>query len=149
MAKITTINLKGFLSDIKKTFDDFDEIALEMLTEGAKVAGDEWENGIREEVHKIRSSDGKEYVSKRGYIDTGDMLDSVEGDIVDNRRAQIYPRGYDSKGVPNAEKAFVLNYGTSSYKGSRFVDEINKRVEIEAPVAMGKVMDDALKKHGL
>ena len=150
MAKITVIGIQKFRDDIKAMGEDSAKMTVEMLKAGSSAAEEEWRKGIESETHKIINPDGKGYISKRGYIDTGDMLESV-GTVIEEkkRRAKVYPLGYDGKGVPNAEKAFVLNYGTSSYKGSRFVDEINEKADIEVPVAMAKVMDEYLKKHNL
>ena len=149
MAHITTFGLGEFLQDVKSLGNDTEAMAEKMLKSGAEVAVEAWEEGIKNEVHNVVVKGGKGYESKRGYIDTGDMLDSVWYDIKRNRRAEVYPMGYDKKGVPNAEKAFVLNYGTSSYKGSRFVEGINEKADIEVPVAMAKVMDEYLKKNNL
>jgi hypothetical protein len=111
---------------------------------------DEWKKGIESEEHKIIAKDGKGFQTKRGYIDTGDMLASVaRADKSPKGTAEIYPQGTDSKGVRNAEKAFILHYGTSSVQGSRFVDDIEDKAAPEIYVAMGNVMDEYIKKHNL
>ena len=150
MATITTNGFKNFLKDLEALGDDVDEMSEDMLSAGSDVAIDEWKKGIEAEEHKIIAKDGKGFVSKRGYVDTGDMRDSV-GRVEKSRKgtAEIYPQGKDRKGVRNAEKAFILHYGTSSFQGSRFVDDIEDKAAPEVAVARGHVMDEYLKKHGL
>lgn len=151
MAVITTSGFSDLLKDLQGLADDTENIVEGMLDAGADVAVEAWRDGIQQEEHKIRASDGKGYVNKRGYVDTGDMLQSV-GRASNTRKkntAEIYPQGKDRKGVRNAEKAFILNYGTSSYQGSRFVEDLEEKASPDIYAAMGNVMDDALKKHGL
>ena len=150
MASITTTGFSDMLKDLEALGNDVDEMSEEMLTAGSDVAIDEWKKGIEAEEHKIVAKDGKGFVDKRGYIDTGDMRDSV-GRAKKTRKgtAEIYPQGKDRKGIRNAEKAFILHYGTSSFQGSRFVDDIEEKASPEITVAMGHVMDEYLKKHNL
>ena len=57
---------------------------------------------------------------RHGYRETGDMIESIRADKApksdanDVRRISVYPRGEDRKGVRNAEKVFLLHYGTSN-----------------------------------
>lgn len=149
MAHITTSGFSDFLKDLEALGDDADAMAADMLEAGAEVAVVEWKKGIQNEQHKIAAKDGKGFIDKRGYIDTGDMVNSVGRILKKERSAEIYPQGIDHKGIRNAEKAFVLHYGTSHYQGSRFVDDIDDKTAPEAVVAMGKVMDEYIEKHGL
>ena len=150
MAHITTTGFGDFLKDLEGLADDVDELSEDMLSAGSEVAVDEWKKGIENEEHKIIAKDGKGFQTKRGYIDTGDMLASVSrAEKSPKGTAEIYPQGTDSKGVRNAEKAFILHYGTSSVQGSRFVDDIEDKAAPEIYVAMGNVMDEYMKKHNL
>ena len=56
----------------------------------------------------------------------------------------IYPQGKDRKGVRNAEKAFLLHYGTSKIKPTRWVDEAESRGEAYALPAMERVWNQYL-----
>ena len=67
-----------------------------------------------------------------GHVDTGQMLDSIDFGPGPLRAADIifrdvYPQGTDNKGVRNATKAFVLNYGRSYGRtikpGTQWVEE--------------------------
>ena len=150
MAHIETTGFSGLLKDLENLGEDVNEMSEDMLSAGSTVAVDEWKKGIENEEHKIVSPDGKGYQAKRGYVDTGDMRDSVaRAEKSRKNTAEIYPQGKDRKGVRNAEKAFILHYGTSSYQGSRFVDGIEEKAAPEVYVAMGDVMDEYLKKHNL
>ena len=138
MAQVSTYGFSDFLREMQALGENVDEIAEEMLDAGAEVATEEWKNGIRE----------------HDYIDTGDMLASVgpnkntksSGRSSGARSVEIYPQGKDRKGIRNAEKAYMLHYGTSKMRGSRFVDDIDERAEQKIQEAMEKVMDEHLKK---
>lgn len=149
MARVSTTGFSDFLKNLEDLGEDVDAMAADMLEAGSEVAVEEWKKGIQDEEHRIVAKDGKGFVSKRGYIDTGDMVNSVGRTMKKGRAAEIYPQGKDRKGVRNAEKAFVLHYGTSHYQGSRFVDDIEDKAGPEINVAMGHVMDDYLKKNNL
>lgn len=80
----------------------------------------------------------KKSAKMHGHIDTGQMLDSIgylrqPKKVSDILSIDIYPQGRERdtirkkdgkiiKGSRNAEKAFVLHYGTSKRPGSHWVD---------------------------
>lgn len=116
-----------------------------MLDAGADAAVDEWKAGIVRHRH----------------VDTGEMLNSVgvAPGTRKGRKREIYPLGSDRKGVRNAEKAYVLNYGRGKgkrnrrskksvvgLKGDRFVDDIQKKTELSTYKAMSKVFDEESNK---
>lgn len=72
---------------------------------GARADADEWRANIRQARH----------------IRTGDMLGSVApGDYkedLDGGEIVVYPRDTDRKGVRNATKAYVINYGRGKRRG--------------------------------
>ncbi len=101
-----------------------------MLDAGAEAAAEDWKEGI----------------SEAGHIDSGEMLKSVApAPVTGKGRREVYPLGTDSKGVRNAEKAYILNYGTSKRRGDRFVDKIQKNAETDCYKAMARVFDDNMK----
>ena len=60
----------------------------------------------------------KSEVKAQKLVDTGDMINSIKPDKVKtgkdgNAYIDVYPQGKDRKGVSNAEKGFVAEYGTS------------------------------------
>ena len=58
---------------------------------------------------------------------------------------EIYPQGKDHSGTRNAEKAYIINYGTSKKSGDHFVDKINKKAETDVYQAMAAVFDEETK----
>ncbi|MPM44832.1 hypothetical protein SDC9_91514 [bioreactor metagenome] len=115
-----------------------DEILDAMLVAGASVMKKYWIQGIR----------------AAGHIDTGDMLNSVGFSAKPRKKdgvrsISIYPRGTDEKGVRNAQKAFVLNYGTSKIAGSHFVDAAERAAQSEIEKAMNDVYEEKLREKGL
>lgn len=147
MAHIHTEGLSDLLNDLKSSADDFDECTHEMIDAGSDVAVEEWKKGIESTVHAVKNADGTRS-TKVGYIDTGAMLASVGKTIKKSTVAEIYPQGKDGK-ERNATKAYVLHYGRSDMRGTRFVDGINDRTEARSFVVMRDVIDEYLKKHNL
>lgn len=101
--------------------------ATEMLGEAGKVVVKAWQDVIEE----------------HGHVDTGDMKNSVRASKIkkngDAYTSSIYPHGRDRKRQSNAEKAFVLHYGTSKIQGDRFVDDAEDRASEAAEQAMEEV----------
>lgn len=103
-----------------------------MLDAGAETAENNWREGIQ----------------TSGHIDTGEMLASigtVKGRSAKSLTRSIYPQGKDSKGVRNATKAYILNYGTSKRKGDHFVDKLNRKSETDVYKVMVAVFDEETK----
>lgn len=87
-------------------------VADRMLMAGAEQVRLAWQRSAQEHDHR----------------DTGDMIRSIgypraPRDIEGVRAIDIYPQGTDGKGVRNAEKAFILHYGTRRLPGSRWIDD--------------------------
>lgn len=113
-----------------------DQIIADMTSMGQNVGpvADEMCMAAVEEIKKS----WKTVADKYGYRDTGDMIESIGyGDTPIRAQAvvynDVYPMGTDRKGVRNAEKAFILHYGSSSIEGSYWVDEADG--ESAVPVA--------------
>lgn len=116
------------------------ELVSDMLEAGAEVVSGEWKKGIRSAV-------------KTNGRSTGDMERSVAPakgikKVDDVSVKEIYPQGKDSKGVRNAEKAFILHYGKSGQAPTRFVDAVEDAAEDKAVEAMENVFNDYLEKEG-
>lgn len=145
---IKNSGLDKLKNDIAKLADAVGgEIPEKMLDAGAEAAVQEWKDGI------VRSK----------HVDKGDMLASVgvAPETKTGRKREIYPLGTDRKGVRNAEKAFVLNYGrgngttkrkkrresnVKALKGDRFADKIQKAAEESTYKAMARVFDEETRK---
>ena len=118
-----------------------DELVGEMLEAGAQVVVEEWKNGVKKAVKNKRDRS------------TGELLGSVKTKkgiqkLGDASCKMIYPAGKDSKGVRNAEKAFILHYGKSGQAPTLFVDDVEANAEDLAAEAMEQVFNDYLEKEG-
>lgn len=81
----------------------------------------------------------KQAAEEHGLRDTGEMIESIGPGKIHTGGfvyCDIYPQGKDHKGVRNAEKAFRLHYGWSSFKGTRWVDDADRYSEVYAIPAM-------------
>lgn len=129
--------------------DGIDSIAAEMawMGEAAGEVADEMLLAGAEEVKRA----WKETAERHGYRETGDMIESIRADKApksdanDVRRINVYPRGEDRKGVRNAEKAYVLHYGTSKIHGSHWVDEADQDADPMVQDVFEKIWDRHLK----
>jgi len=114
------------------------EAADEMLLAGAQEVKEAWVSAAFE----------------AGHVKTGDMIRSIgyprkPKTINDIKSIDIYPQGKDRNGMGNAQKAFVLHYGTSKIVGSRFVDVADKRSAPRVEKVMTEIWEKKLKQKGL
>lgn len=106
--------------------DGIDALISEMNREGALV-------GKAADAVLLAGAEGvkrawQEAAEKHGLRDTGDMIKSIGysrsvKSVGDWKQVDIFPQGSDRKGVRNAEKAFVLHYGTSKIPATHWVDD--------------------------
>jgi hypothetical protein len=152
---IKTSGLDLLRADLAKLADAVGgDLPEKMLDAGAEAAVQDWKEGIT--AHK--------------HVDTGDMLNSVgvAPETRSGKKREIYPLGTDRKGVRNAEKAYVINYGrskgsskrkkwkgwkgsmgkgaNSGIQGDRFVGKIQKNAETSTYKAMARVFDEETQK---
>lgn len=121
---------------------DNGELVEKMLDAGAQVVKTEWENGIRKTVkNKDRRSTGA--LEKSVKVDK--KVTILQGVSSKN----IAPSGKDSKGVRNAEKAYILHYGKSGQPATLFVDEIESKAEEKAVEEMQNVFNEFMKTEEL
>lgn len=117
MARFEMQGFDELLDDMKRLGELSGDVADRMLMAGAEKVKVGWRRAAE----------------KHGLQDTGDMIESIgyarapktAGDV---RQIDIYPQGKDRKGVRNAEKAFVLHYGT---KGSNSENAQRKRAKTD------------------
>lgn len=134
MAKCSMSGFDELAADLKKLEQlDNDELVGEMLDAGAEIVVREWKNGIQKTI-KTKRSKGELLES----IGTGKGIEKI-GDV---SAKTIYPIGKDSKGVRNAEKAFILHYGKSGQTPTFFVDDAEAAAEDEAVEAMSDVFNN-------
>ena len=132
MARFDCTGLDDLIADMQREGVALDgELADAMLKAGAEKVRDAWRQAA--EMHNHR--------------DTGDMIKSIgyaskPKDIDGVRSIDIYPQGKDKKGVRNAEKAFVLHYGTSKITGSHWVDDADRLCDGTVVEAMQQVFNN-------
>lgn len=130
MARFDIIGLDAVLQQMKELGELSGKAADAMLMVGAEEVRKAWKRSAEEHDHR----------------DTGAMINSINyartpktaGDV---RTIDIYPQGTDEKGVRNAEKAFIMHYGTTRIKGSRWVDDADRYSEETVVPAMIRVWD--------
>lgn len=98
----------------------------------------------------------KESIASHSHIATGRMMASVKPgayhETLDGGWMEVYPQGEDSRGVSNAKKAFVINYGYGGRRtektGDKFITGQKKRLEQKAMEAMEKENEKILQEIG-
>lgn len=130
MARFSVTGMDETLRQMQRLGQESGDAAKSMLQAGAEKIKTGWRAAIM--AHEL--------------IRSGDMLGSVgfkrtPKKIGDALAIDIYPQGVDYKGTRNAEKAFILHYGTSTRKPTRFVDDAEKMGEAMAIPAMEEVWD--------
>lgn len=115
MARFDTPGLDALIRDMERMGQSGGQTAEAMVNAAVGVIRDEWRASA--ERHDLK--------------DTGALIDSIgfpapvqnAGGIL---YRDVYPQGVDGKGTRNAEKAFVLNYGTSKIPATYWVDEADQ-----------------------
>lgn len=130
MARFDVSGLDGVIAEMSRRQQLAGPLADKMLTVGAEKVKEAWKRSAEEHGHRA----------------TGAMIESIgyarhPKTVSDVRQIDIYPQGKDSKGVRNAEKAFILHYGTSKIRGSRWVDDADRYSEETAIPAMREVWE--------
>lgn len=103
MARFEVEGLDFIVADMKRHGELAGETAQEMLMAGAEEIKQAW----------------KDEAERRRFKDTKAMIDSISFPKSTKRASDIltidiYPQGKDAHGVRNAEKAFILHWGTNS-----------------------------------
>lgn len=129
MARMTFSGTEDVLAELFRETEKLERKATEMLGEAGKVAVKAWQDAIEE----------------HGHVDSGSMRDNVRASAVKKSGSaytcSIYPKGRDGHGVGNAEKAFILHYGTSKIKGDHFVDQAEANMEAAVDEVMQRIWE--------
>lgn len=154
MARFDTSGFDDLIDDIAAMGDEADEMVDEMLMASAEEVKIAWQKAA--EMHDLK--------------DTGDMIASIgyprkPKKIGDVKEIDIYPQGKDRKGQRNAEKAFILHFGTVSAKAqarrkkkkysgpgipaTHWVDDADDIAGPRVEARMRDIYDKRLQKHGL
>lgn len=85
----------------------------------------------------------KSEIERMKLVDTGDMRNSVKATKVKQSRGgkyiDVYPQGKDRKGVSNAQKGFIAQYGTSRRAARPWLTSAKAKSEGKVNEAMQKV----------
>lgn len=137
MARFDTSGIDDIIDDLIRMGEEGKEVGDEMLMAAAEEVKQAWEESA--EKYDLRK--------------TGDMINSINysskpKDVGGVRTIDIYPQGKDRKGVRNAEKAFVLNYGSSSIPATHWVDEADETSAPKVQKAMEDIWDKFINGKG-
>lgn len=133
MARLDTTGLDDVIDEMIRMREDAGPVADKMLLAGAKEAKKAWKKAAKKHRHQ----------------DTGEMIKAIGHSkprtVNGVRTMEIYPRGKDSKGVRNAEKAFITHYGKRGQPGSHWVDEADEEAAETGTSAMAAIWDEHIK----
>ena len=129
MARFDMSGLDEIINRMRTLESGAEDVERAMIEAGAREVAEAWKRAAEE----------------HGLRDTGEMIESIgpgkihKGGLI---YCDIYPQGVDRKGVRNAEKAFRLHYGWSSFKATRWVDDADAYSEATAVPAMAAVWEE-------
>ena len=136
MARFDVSGLDETIEEMKRLGQMTGQTADAMLMAGAEEVRKAWRQSAEEHRHR----------------DTGDMIASIgfarkPKEIGSIRTIDIYPQGKDKRNIRNAEKAFILHYGTKKIRGSRWIDDADKISEQTVVPAMIRVWEQFLQNQ--
>lgn len=113
--------------------DGLDEVVESMKRHG-ELAGETADKMLLAAAEDVKQAWRKE-AERRQFRDSGDMINSIAfkgtpKTAADVRTIDIYPQGKDKRGVRNAEKAFILHWGTT---GARAQKKRRKKKKLPGP----------------
>ena len=134
MARFDTGGLDDLINEMQRMGQDTGEVAEEMVNAAVEEIREAWRKSAQE----------------HGHHDTGAMIESIgigpgpvrAGGIL---YRDVYPQGTDSKGVRNAEKAFILNYGKHNMPASHWVDDADEKSGAPVQAACQAIWDRFLR----
>lgn len=137
MARFDTSGIDDIIQSMERMNLEVSPVAEEMCMAAVEVIRDAW----------------RESAEEHGFRDTGAMIDSIgfgpapirAGAIIYN---DVYPQGKDSKGTRNAEKAFILHYGSKRIPASYWVDEADARSVEPVNAKTREIWDRFIEKNG-
>lgn len=132
-ATIDTSGLDDLYNEMRRMGENAGPVVQAMVEEGANIIRDEW----------------KASAERHGHRDTGAMIESVGfpkpvQTYSDVSFRDIYPIGKDKRKTRNAEKAFVLNYGTSRIRPSYWVAEAEEAAGPKVQARLQEIWDEYL-----
>jgi hypothetical protein len=137
MARFDTSGLDDIIRDVTRLGASGEEVGDKMLLAAAEEVKQAW----------------KQSAQAHGLRDTGDMINSINyprkpKNVGDVKLIDIYPKGKDRKGVRNAEKAFILHYGSSSIPARHWIDEADEAAGPRVQDAMEGIFNTFINGEG-
>lgn len=130
MARFNVVGLDALEKEIARRASLLDDAAPEMLKAGTDVLVDYMRGSILE----------------KDLIDSGGLFDSIRAGKLqsgeDGYYQEVSPHGRDHKGVSNAKKGFIQEYGTSKLKATHWMSEAAETAKDEVVDAMRKVWNE-------
>lgn len=129
MADFNVVGLDGVIQDMMRHAQAAEEAIPEMLKAGAEILV----NAQKEEAQAMKIRDTGDFIKS---IKATSVKGNGEGSYVD-----VYPQGKDHKGVRNAEKGFIAEYGTSKIKARPWMRTANEKSAEEVTAAEKEIWD--------
>ncbi len=132
MARMNTQGLDALINEMQKMGQSTGPLAEAMCNAATNVIRRCW----------------REAAEEHDLIDTGAMIESISTvgppkHIGSGIMNEVTSKGKDKSGTRNAEKAFILNYGTSRIKPTHWIDE----AEAKAAPEIQSELEDMLGKY--
>lgn len=130
MAQFDTSGIKELIDQMQRMGLGISDVAMEMCDAAAEEIKNGWKRSAEE----------------HGFRVTGAMINSIgypEGPISAGGMTyvDVYPQGKDGRGVRNADKAFILHYGSSRIQASYWTDQGNQYAEQTIPGRLQGIWD--------
>lgn len=130
MAKFNVVGFEDVEKEMLKRTRRAEKAVPKMLQAGAKILVEAQKRVSRE----------------MGVYDTGDFHDSIKPTKIKEKDSEmyieVYPQGTDRKGVRNATKGFIAEYGTSSINARPWMSAANARYAEDVHNAMRQAWED-------
>ena len=96
---------------------------------------------------EVCAQDMQNAIGNAHHVRTGSMMQNVRPGIYhddqDSSYVEVYPQGNDSRGVDNAMKAFVINYGYGKRRTKKTGDKFITKNEKQFRATVERAMQDA------
>lgn len=141
MARLEIDGMDDMLANLRKLGSGIRPAVKQIVTAGAKAETGVMSGQIEVAKHVVTGT-------MAGAVDLGRYKETLGGGEID-----VYPQGEDSRGVSNAKKAFVINYGLGgnptrrgkkNKTGDKFIT--GKKHEREAEEAVTAAMEAEAEK---
>lgn len=132
----------GVIRVAKIEFDGLAEYMAKLAEIGANIEGT-----IKQAVYPAAGMVIEE-IKRSCPVDSGDLRDSMALVRFENENGYVYTKvvfdGYDSKGVPNALKANVLESGSSTRRKHPFIRPAVNRIKAAATAEIERQLNDII-----